>query len=177
MKLPILAIVAILLSVYAGRGSYSECPPRWTTPPPPCETCPCPPGSGGSGGGGGGRGGGSCGSCRLAVAGMPRWEIRESQVDYRLFDTPLDYKPAYGPAIALNLVYQTWRWTDFGYFPDNSANPLFGPQWHCLWSSDIAIYHPSQTHWNYLGGRVIYQFGPGSLISDNASPDASRFEV
>ncbi len=108
---------------------------------------------------------------------MPRWEIREAQVDYRLFDTPLDYKPAYGPAIALNLVYQSWRWTDEDYYPDNAANPLFGPQWHCLWSSDIEINHPSKSFWNYLGGRVIYSFASGSLISYNASPDASRLEV
>src|SRR5688500_15509593 len=111
MKFQTLTITAVLLSIsYNAAAFYSGCPPQWTTPPPPCETCPCPPGSGGGGGGGGG-GGSGCGTCRrpMVSAGMPRWEMREAQVDYRLFDTPLDYKPAYGPAIALNLVYQTWR--------------------------------------------------------------------
>src|ERR1051326_8930440 len=86
---------------------YSTCPPQWPSPPPPCETCPCPPGTGpagspgssggpGFGGGLGGGLGGGCSTCRIngvaasaSSPGMTTWQVREAQVDYRLFDTPL----------------------------------------------------------------------------------------
>ena len=149
--------------------------PQWSTPSPPCEKCDseCPPGSdGGSEGGTPG-----CQTCVTASAGggMPIWRVRENQVDYRLFDNPLTYTPAYGPAISLKLVYQTWRPTGPEYYPRNDANPLFGSQWHCLWSSDLVI--SDKVYWNYLGGRIIYSFGADPLFSKPAYVGSSRVEI
>lgn len=183
--------VQFVLSVSA--SSYGDCPAGWNPPEPPCDTCPCPPGNAGGGGGGnfppgasggGGRDsrsgatrvGGSCNSC-----GMTGWKVDESQLNYRLFDTPLQYSPASGPAISLDLVYQTWRYTDFGYYPDNSSNPLFGTQWHCAWSSELQINAivsvNTRTSWNYLGGRVIYTFNADPLLSDASYQNGSRVEI
>jgi YD repeat-containing protein len=113
---------------------------------------------------------------------MPIWQVREAQVDYRLFDTPLKYTPAYGPPVSLDLVYQTWRATDYNYYPANDANPLFGPQWHCAWSSDLVISNfvngAFQTYWNYLGGRLIYtNFSGNPLVSAPAYEDGSRLQI
>ena len=143
--LPLLVAISSLLQLNLFAG-YGTCPTGWTTypPPPNCNV---------GGGGPGGFGGGSCGSAKCNVgasqaashgqeslayySGMPVWQIRKSDADFRLFDIPLKYQPAYGPAISLDLVYRTFVPTDFGgYVPNTDANPLFGPQWHCAWSSD-----------------------------------------
>jgi RHS repeat-associated protein len=175
-------LVALLLFGIAQCLPYvTVCPPQWTTPPPPCDECNnCPPGSTGAGGpgdGGFGResgmamGGSDCSSC----GGMPVWQVREAQVDYRLFDRPLAFTPAYGPSINLDLVYQTWQPTDAAYYPDNSLNPLFGPQWHSLWSSDLVI--DGRAYWNYLGGRIVFEFDSDPNFSLPAYHDGSRVEI
>jgi hypothetical protein len=155
--------VMFLLLVTPNYLALAECPPQWTTPPPPCEECSCPPGSGGTGGTGPGgvgngfgaiRSGSGCSDC----GGMPVWQVWEAQADYRLFDNPLKYRPAFGPVVSLDLVYQTWRPTDYGYYPRHDLNPVFGAQWHSLWGSELVIPSYYSAYWNNLGGRVIFGF-------------------
>lgn len=110
--------------------------------------------------------------------------VREGDADFRLFDTPLRYQPAIGPVMSLDLVYRTWMPTDYKYIPRNDANPLFGPQWHCAWSSDIVVSNEvdipvesGKFYWNYLGGRILYDgFSGTPEISDPAPEDGSRLE-
>lgn len=96
-------------------------------------------------------------------------------MNVRLFDTPLKYVPSYGPAISLDLIYQTRRSTDFNYYPDNDSNPMFGTQWHSDWSSELFI--SDKVSWNYLGGRVIYEFNADPNVSDPNYRDGSYVEV
>ncbi|HEX5218590.1 MAG TPA: hypothetical protein VFZ59_03395, partial [Verrucomicrobiae bacterium] len=107
---------------------------------------------------------------------MPVWQVWEAQADYRLFDNPLKYIPAFGPAVSLDLVYQTWRPTDYGYYPRHDLNPLFGAQWHSIWSSELVIVNDSNAHWNQLGGRIIFSFST-PLLSDPHSHSGARIEI
>lgn len=167
----------------------STCPPGWTTYPPP--TCN---GAGFGGGGGGSSSGSACSGGRCASAafaakratlsepGMPVCKIRKAEADFNLFDNPYNYQPATGPSMSLNLAYRTFVPTDFGYIPDNSVNPLFGPQWNCAWSSDVVIGRVqagvAQSYWNYLGGRIIYtDFSGTPSVSLPATDDGSQMEI
>ncbi|HEX5221927.1 MAG TPA: hypothetical protein VFZ59_20360 [Verrucomicrobiae bacterium] len=86
------------------------------------------------------------------------------------------YFPALGPAVSVDLVYQTWRPTDYGYYPRHDLNPLFGAQWHSIWSSELVISGYYAAHWNQLGGRIIFSFS-SPLISDPHSHSGARLEI
>jgi RHS repeat-associated protein len=107
---------------------------------------------------------------------MPVWQVWEAQADYRLFDNPLKYRPAFGPVVSLDLVYQTWRPTDYGYYPRHDLNPVFGAQWHSLWGSELVIPSYYSAYWNNLGGRVIFGFND-PLLSDPHSHSGARMEI
>lgn len=109
--------------------------------------------------------------------GMPVWRVNESQADYRLFDTPLRYVPAYGPPVSLDMVYQTWRPTDYEYYPRNDLSPLFGAQWHCVWSADLALAENGLTFLNLHGARLIYTFDGDPDLSEPQAHDGSRVEI
>src|SRR4051812_28531839 len=170
----------------------SNCPPQWASPTPPCTTCPCPPGL--SPGGakpdaqGGAPGAGGNGRARITPAsdkklacsgcgGMPSWQVRESQVDFRLFDNPLRYTPAYGPAISLELVYQNWRETDLSYYPGNDVNGPFGRQWNCAWNSFMDVDFDGDVYVVAMGARTIYEFSGGSNTSEPDFQDGSRMQL
>src|SRR6185436_6337497 len=127
-----------------------------------------------------------CSFCRppmVAASGMPVWQVSESRADYQLFDTPLKFTSAKGPPISLDLVYQTLQPTDLLYYPDNDVNPMFGPQWHCLWTSDLLIDDEpfaETIYWNYLGGRIVYPFSGFTgdpPVSAPAYQNGTRVEI
>jgi RHS repeat-associated protein len=108
---------------------------------------------------------------------MPSWQVRESQVDFRLFDNPLRYTPAYGPAISLELVYQNWRETDLSYYPGNDVNGPFGRQWNCAWNSFMDVDFDGDVYVVAMGARTIYEFSGGSNTSEPDFQDGSRMQL
>jgi RHS repeat-associated protein len=107
-----------------------SCPPGGPNPnePPECPTGPGgPPGGGGPGGGGpGGPPPGGGPSCN-----MPTFDIKRENASLVLFDTPIGYVPARGPAVPFTLTYD-YRQTmqplvfTFGHV---------GPRWSVQWTS------------------------------------------
>jgi RHS repeat-associated protein len=107
-----------------GRGFATEPDPTGPNPPDP-RTPPCD-----CGGGGGGR-------------GMASYRAHLMQVSLNVFDTPVGYTPAMGPAVMFTLAYnqreshqpQTFSYTNLGakwtmdwlsYVTDDPANPNAG---------------------------------------------------
>lgn len=118
-----------------------------------CQSSPCPPGTGGGPG----------------CPGMPTWGVSEPYLNLWLFDSPITYKPAYGPAVDLNLARCArpqqsevsgfyWLGAAFG---DNYS------RWSCSWlsfadqtsdGSEIDLMLPA-------GGWVIFDFPANSAYS------------
>jgi len=142
-------ILAIGLLLTSGRALAEICPgyTYWgmcaqPLDPPPCTTCPCPPGAGGAGGGGGGGAGGGggggggggapgaagCGGAGCQTRfGMPDFWVSEPALQLRLKDAPLgSYMPGLGPQPEYELSYR-----HRGGTPEEDAYFSFGTNWSC----------------------------------------------
>ncbi len=147
---------------------------------PPCipdgTTC-CGAGGGAGGGGGGGQphasgAPSSCSSC----TGMPNVFVTEAYLNLWVTDTPLQYTPAYGPAVWLVLAYNDrrvgnvvsgayWHGAEFG----NSIYSGFG--WNYGWSCSLLSFADLDSSENTVdlalpqGNWATFNFPPGSSVS------------
>jgi YD repeat-containing protein len=150
--------------------------------PGPCTDCSCPPGTD-SGGNGKGKGpnDAGCSKCMGPVmagggggsssVGMPSWYVSEPYLSLWVLDTPLEYKPAYGPDVSLHLAYNDrnsggiasyWQGSQFG----NQSG--YTGIWACTWLSFAELDNSENTVDLELpgGGRATFTFPSGSSVSD-----------
>jgi YD repeat-containing protein len=101
--------------------------------PPPCPTCPCPPGSGGAASSSGCAtcpGGGAGGSFTKAAVGMASYWVSEPYMSLRLEDEPLGYEASRGPRVAFHLSYR-----QRGPAPESLSTFGVGNNWSCSFRS------------------------------------------
>jgi RHS repeat-associated protein len=110
------------------------------------ESSPCCEPGGPAGGGPGTRGTGfpgtgfdagtttqPCLGCDSSAVGMPTWSVDEPWLNLWIQDRPFTYKPKYGPAVRLEVMYKS-RQASFvsGY---SRLGQMTDPMWKCPWFS------------------------------------------
>ncbi len=142
--------------------------------PPPCTSCPCPPGSGGGGGGGGGGGCNNCPASLAAAGGSPEWSVSEPFMNLKLEDRPLGngYQPSRGPRVSFVLYYR-----QRGAVTEDPALFGVGKNWSCSLRayvvplstpSGAVLLHRGGAGWvRYITGQT--QVRDGSLMTATAA--------
>jgi hypothetical protein len=74
----------------------------------------------------------SAGNCAIC-SGMPDYFVSEVFLNLWLRDTPLEYTPAYGPAVRLGLAYHDRNWTSLVSWYDWQGAQIAneGATWAC----------------------------------------------
>ncbi|MGI8967159.1 MAG: hypothetical protein ACR2H1_13880, partial [Limisphaerales bacterium] len=144
--------------------------------PCPDGSCDCPPGGPGGGPNGkpGEQGCPSCGDLKGSAAppGMPTWFVSEPFLNLWIEDTPLEYKPAFGPPVSVHLTSPT-RGSGGLVSGSSTHGASFGfSSYPGAWFCSLLSFAELDSSENLVdlslptGGWGTFNFSPSNNVSD-----------